>query len=487
MENPDKAIMTPPLLQAYRDDIIRWVIDVFQEKNISVECLLEWEKKYPILFPWNPEYNTERLGYNRINQVYPLAIIMASDIEHIQWALKKAQKLNIPFSLKNGGHDHTGVCLSDGFIINISRRDKIVIDCDHGYVDIGAGVTLGRLDLALAKNGCSWVPHGTCANVSAVGLSISAGIGALTRKYGLTIDHLVSAKLVLHDGKIITASEDENQDIFWLLRGAGATSIGIITDIRLKIYKSQDVVLFELKYKLDQLKEVLKLSDEFGPYTDNNLASKLFFLPEKNIDTDCHVIFKGQYEGTIDDLNKLLVNFIHIAKSVKIWAASAIDAAITYNKCSANPPWYFFYQTLFTVDKMNDTTLDALVNFTKNASAECSIVINALGGKMAEVPYDGTAFPWRDAKLWIHIMSESRDQRCFDTMKYDVNKVYNDLLDAGLRNEDTGVGRLYMNFKDLTLKKEQYCKAYWGPNYKTISEIKKKYDPKNVFKMLHGV
>lgn len=487
MSKPESAVKTPPLLQAYNDDIIRWVITTFQEKGISLRDLESWKKKYPIIFPWDAEYNTERIGYNRINQVYPLAIVMAKRKKDIKWALLISLELKIPFSLKNGGHDHTGASLCNGIIINVSRRNKIDVHPNHKHVLIGCGVVLGQLDLELARRNCSWIPHGTCANVSALGLSVSAGIGALTRKYGLTIDHLQSATIILADGSIVTANKKINSDLFWMLRGGGASTVGIITDIKLRIHKSQDVVLFELKYGLNQLKEILEMWDNFGPYAENNLASKILFFPESNKEVDHHVLIKGQYEGTLPQLSKILENFIVLSKSANIWLATPIEAAIFYNKGSAEPPWYFFYETLFTVDPMNSPTIQALCDFAKTASPECSIVLNALGGKMAEVAADATAFPWRNAKVWIHIMSETRDQRRFNQMEKDIKKSYNDLLEAGLINPETGVGRLYINFKDLELSDAQYPLAYWGNNYPKLKEIKQKYDPNNIFKSLHGI
>lgn len=485
--DPEKIMKIPPLLHAYTDDIIRWAIRTFKSKDISISRLKQWKKKYPIIYPWDPEYNTERLGYNRIIQVYPLAIVMAKRKRDIQWALKKAIELKITFSLKNGGHDHTGACLCDGFIINVSNRDKILVDSKHRYVKIGCGVVLGELDLELANKDCSWIPHGTCANVSCLSLSLSAGIGALTRKYGLTIDHLLGATVILADGSIVTANEKENADLFWMLRGCGTSTVGIVTDIKLKIHKSQEVVLFELKYNTEQLSKVLQMWDNFGPYTENNLASKILFFPNSNTSVDFHVCLKGQYEGTVSQLNTLLKDFISFALCVNIWTATPIDAAIFYNQGSAEPPWYFFYETLFTVEPMNDKTIQVLCDFSKSADIEYSVVLNALGGKMAEVSNEETAFPWRNAKLWIHIMSETRDQRKHAEMEKCVKYLYHGLLDSGLRNDETGVGRLYINFKDLDLTKDQYPLAYWGNNYQKILEIKHKYDPNNIFRPIHGV
>ena len=108
-------------------------------------------------------------------------------------------------------------------------------------------------------------------------------------------------------------------------------------------------------------------------------------------------------------------------------------------------------------------------------------MINALGGRFGEIKSDETAFPWRNAILWIHMMSETKDQMVYDPMKRLVNDTYHRLLDSGLRNPETGVGRLYSNFKDLDLPDHKYPLAYWGNNYKKLKAIKQKYDPYNFF------
>ena len=487
MIQPEKAINTDPLLQEYNDDVMRWAVTTFKAKGVSLERLRRWEQKYPIILPWNKEYNSERIGYNRIYQVYPLLIVMAKKKKHIIWALKKARELGLSFSLKCGGHCHSGSCLSDGFIINVSQRNKIKIHNQHKYVNVGCGVLLGQLDVELFNHSPEILPHGTCASVSAVGLVMGGGIGSLTRKFGLTSDHLLSATVILANGQVITASKDINEDVFWLLRGAGANAIGIVTDMKLKIHKAPRIVLFELKYDWSQLKDLLKMWDSFGPYADNNLTSKILFFPISNKEVEYHVILKGNYEGSKTCLEKLLENYILMARKAKVWKAELLEVANFYNDGTKDPLWYFFYESMFTNKIMSDETIKVLTDFAETASPLSSVVMNALAGRMADPKPTDTAFFWRDSKLWIHIMSETRDAREYPLMKREVKKVYNDLLNSGLRDPVTNQGHLYINFKDLELTKEQYMLAYWGDNHKRITEIKQKYDPDNVFTSVQGL
>jgi FAD/FMN-containing dehydrogenase len=477
---PELVERTPVLLQQYRSDITRDVISRFEKLGVSLNQLEKWETKYEIVYPWDDAYGIERIGYNRFIQVYPMMIVLAKDMDEIRWALSKSMKLGVKFSIKSGGHDHTGLSLSNGIIICLARRNHIILH--RNYVDIGSGIIFGQLDLLMSRFGSYTAIHGTCSNVS-TGLIYGGGFGLFTRKYGLSCDNVISFNILLADGRHITCDDQHHSDLFWALRGAGSGSFGIVTDLRLKYYKVPKIILYELHFTLDQFVKIYNKWQSFAPYAVNDLASKVVLLPAKS--NDLPFIIKGQYLGSIEDFKKLMGWFNQRAVKSKIWEATVVEASLYHNEACEAPGWYFFYQSLLAVELLNNNLVDVLYNYMINAtegSVDHCLVINALGGKYAEPKETDTAYPWRDALLWLHVMSESKDQSCYDDMKKYVNIVYNELLDTGLRNPQTGVGRLYSNFKDLDLSDDKYPLAYWGEkNYKRLQAVKRKYDPLNVF------
>jgi hypothetical protein len=338
------------------------------------------------------------------------------------------------------------------------------------------------LDLLLSRFGSYTAIHGTCSNVS-TGLIYGGGFGLFTRKYGLACDNVISFNILLADGRHITCDKDHHSDLFWALRGAGSGSFGIVTDLRLKYYNIPELVLYELHFTLDQFIDVYHEWQNFAPFTTNDLASKVVLLPAKF--NNLPYIIKGQYLGSIEEFKKLMNWFIKRSVKSKVWKATVVEASLYHNEACEAPGWYFFYQSLLAVELLNDNLVDILYNYMVDATSDgvdhC-LVINALGGKYSEPKETDSAYPWRDALLWLHVMSESKDQSHYDDMKKFVNVTYNDLLNAGLRNPKTGVGRLYSNFKDLDLSNNEYPLAYWGEkNYKRLQTIKRKYDPHNIF------
>jgi FAD/FMN-containing dehydrogenase len=475
--DPHKVVDVPVLLQQYRGDVIRSVVNEFDKKGVSMQQLQEWQKEYSIIYPWDSAYYSERLGYNRYHQVYPLAIIMAKSIQDIEWALKKAIQYSVPFALKSGGHDHAGASLSNGFIINVSRRNNIKVK--DGKVCVGSGTLLGVLITELTPIGVV-LPVGTCNNTSVM-FAAGAGIGLFTRKFGLTLDVLQSARVILADGTTAVASADKNPDLFWALRGGGGGNFGIITDMQFEYFEIKSLILYQLYFDLSQLRSLLSEWQMFAPYAPNDLASKIIITPSSD------VLMKGQFIGESSTLRDLLAPYIKKSKSHKIWRSSVYESAVYNNEGSANPPWYFFYQTLFVDNAMNDATIDVLVKFAENAPHTCDIIINALGGRVSEIGKDETAFYWRNSKLWIHLASETKDQREYDSMKDVIQAAYRDLLSSGLALPGKSYGQLYINFKDLSLTPCDYMTAYYGGNKKRLLEIKKKYDPDNVFQGLHTI
>lgn len=483
LDDPRATKNCPVLLQQYRGDIIRDCLKRFEEKNVTLKHLERWQKHRHIIYPWNVEYGTERLGYNRYNQVYPMMIVMAETIDDIRWALSKAIFFGIDYSIKSGGHDHTGLSLSDGIIICLSRRNHVIIydDC----VEVGTGIVFGQLDMKLSKLGSFTAVHGTCSNVS-TNLIYGGGFGIFTRKYGLACDNAVEFDVLLANGDHVMCNENTHQDLFWALRGAGSCAFGVITDVKLKYHQIDEIVLYEFHYTLDQFHEVFKKWQKFAPYAANDLASKIVISSAK-YPGSYPITLKGQFLGNARHLRKLLQWFETRAQESKIWKATVIEASVYHNESCAHPGWYFFYQSVLAVNSLNSNNLSTLYNFALNVDDKHCIVINALGGRFGEIKCDETAFPWRDSIMWIHIMSETKSQSDYNPMKMIVNETYNKLLDNGLRNPQTGVGRLYANFKDMDLKDTEYPYAYWGSNYSKLLQIKRKYDPDNLFRHRQGI
>lgn len=463
----------------YLTDVACETFTFFSNKGITRDVLDRWQEKYPVLYPWNAKYNLLRQNYNRIYQYYPYMIVMASKTKEIKWALSRALKLKVPFSIRSGGHDWSGLSLSSGIVIDVSRRDYIKICGDT--VKVGAGVHIGPLSKELSKNNLV-SPFGTCQNVSVVGLACGGGgLGMILRKFGFSIDNLLEVKIVLADSTTVRASKTENKDLFFALRGAGGGNLGIITDLTFQVYPLRCLYLFQVWFPIKLLSKILKQWQAFAPFTDNNLTSELILLTVADLNQDRpeQILFTGEYIGkSKTKLKTLLSPFIQLSVQYKIWKSSFSDAVRHF--AIPNPDYYFHNLSAFFNKPLKTKGLNIIKKYLAQGETGMGLEINAMGGKFFDVSPSETAFPWRDAIFWIEFRSGYRSPLLTDKYKTWVYDFYNEMKPYYTNKQ--GIPMLYANFRDLTLTDDLYPLAYWGNNVKKLVAVKNKYDPNDVFR-----
>jgi FAD/FMN-containing dehydrogenase len=454
----------------------------FASKGVSMEQLEEWQAQHPVIYPWDTEYNTLRQAYNRRRQYYPIAIVMAKRVTDIRWAFILARKLDVPFAVRSAGHDWNGLSLSAGIVIDISRRDYVRVEGET--VAVGAGIHVGPLAKALENYGLV-IPSGTCQNVGLAGLSLGAGLGMLTRHYGLTIDALVAVRLLLADGSLVIASGDnEYADLFWALRGAGAGNLGIVTDLVFKAYKLTHVYLFQVWIKGSGFRKLFKWWQQWAPTTDLKLTTKLNLFSKADVDerTPEQVLLSGEYSGEKNHLVELLQPAIDMSVSYRVWRVTYTDAMRYF--AYPDPNYFFQIRGAFVNKVINDDGAAIIESYLATSSSGMGFEMRSLGGVFSRVSATDTAFPWRDALFWLQVNGGWRNPLLEEKQTRWVNGAYNEL--RPYYESKGGVPMLYYNFADLSLEKG-YALAYWSTNTKRLIEVKTKYDPGNVFSRPQGI
>ena len=209
----------------FRYDIICQAYHRFEALGLNLKKLFKFQRLVPAIYPWNIEYAALRFNVNRRYNVFPLVIIMAETECDVIRSYKFARKYNIPISLRGGAHCFEPFSLSEGMIIDQSRRKKIQIKSNS--VKCEAGVLLGPLVESLFKYHKT-LPIGSCANNNIIGYSLNGGIGSLTRIFGLGSDNILKVKILLASGKVIIVDENNYPDLFFALKGAGNGTYGIV-------------------------------------------------------------------------------------------------------------------------------------------------------------------------------------------------------------------------------------------------------------------
>lgn len=470
--------------EKYFDDVSRSTVIFFKNKNINIEDLLEYQKKYHIIYPWNSGYNDIRLNFNRVGQFFPKMIIKINRKKDVQWILQFAINYNIKFTIRSGAHCSNSYSLCNGIVIDMNKRNYVIFNDNYSIVKTGAGVLLGPLLEELSEKN-RFISHGTCNSVSLVGLSTGCGIGIMRRKYGLTMDSMLSATIMLADNTIVKADKNNYSDLFFAIRGAGGGNFGVITDLVFQTHELSQVALFELWIPFCYFEKAVDIWQRWAPVQTNNLTAFMHLNSYENKDHQEPIYISGQFDGKKSELKKLLQVFDGLYTASKIWYTNMTDCEIHH--FNPNPPLFYSYLNLFAIEYLSLTSIKNLKKTMKKAPETFRIEIDAMGGKISEVSKTDTAFYWRNSLFWITLRAATDSQEeLIEPAKW-VRSTYNQLLDDGLRNSKTKLPMSYCNFKDPELTKEQFPLVYWDDNSKKLIKIKNKYDPNNVFNYTQSI
>lgn len=460
-------------------EVARQEYTQLRQKGLSNHQLKQWQKKYQAVYAWSSLYNSLRLNYNRDPQYFPLIIAQVKTVKQIQSLLKQCHKYKVHFSLRGGGHDMLGYSLSPGVVFDLARRNQVefisdLTPCEKGGLDyrlvrVGAGARIMDVVTAVSKKGYAFA-SGTCGTVG-MGLALGSGFGFLSRRYGLTIDTLVAVQIILANGKVITASEREHNDLFWALRGAGSGNYGIITDFVFKVFPLRKVIIATLFFPLCQLVEFMDIWQEWAVKADWDLTTALRINSE-TIELECQLDSGSKYH-----LEDLISIFTPLHPKTKIFKASYREAVEFFT--NSKPKWQFHILTSYIIQPLTQETLHRLQDQLSRAPSGCVVTCSGLGGRISTVPKDATAFAYRDSIYWIQVQGNWNN---FPEKKAAVEwaELTYSQLKPDILNPVTQTPRAYVGFKQLNLG-EFYPQAYWAEHYPRLQQIKAKYDPENVF------
>jgi hypothetical protein len=401
----------------------------------------------------------------------------------VQWILQFAQKYDIKFTIRSGGHCSNSYSLCNEIVIDVSTRNHIKFNNGNSIFKAGSGILLGSLIKELGERN-RFISHGTCGSVSLVGLS-QVGIGVLRRKYGLTIDSMLSVTMILADNTMIKTDKDNYSDLFWAVKGASSGNFGIITDLTFQTYELSHVVLFELWIPFKFFVKAFDIWQRWAPVVTNNLTAFIHLYSPNSKEHQESIYVSGQFDGKKSELRELIKVFDGLYTSSKVWRVSIVDCE--KHHFNPYPPLFYSYLNLFSTEYLSLQAIKNLKRTMKCAPANFRLEIDAMRGKISEVSKKDTAFYWRDALFWITARGCSDSQEDLIEPAKFVRSTYNQLLDDGLRNSKTGLGRAYCNFKDPELTKEEFPLVYWGNNANKLMKIKAKYDPDNVFNYAQSI
>lgn len=431
-------------------------------------------------------YDEARTIWNAMIDRKPALIVQCQGVADVCTAVKFAAEHSLLMSIHGGGHNIAGNAICDGgLMIDLSKMCDVRIDPEAHRAQVGPGASLGDLDHEAQAFGFI-IPTGINSTTGISGLTLGGGFGWLSRKYGMTIDSLRATDVVTAEGNLVHASESENPDLFWAIRGGGG-NFGIVTRFEFEIYPLGPEVLAGLiVFSHDEAVSVLKkyreyiadIGDETSVWTVLRQAPPLPFLPEDVHGTNV-VILALCHIGDPEEGEKLLKSLRGFGKVLgehvgqmpfKNWQ-QAFDPLLT--------PGARNYWKSHNFLELQDEVLDAVEEYAgKMPSPQCEIFFAALGGAVNRIATETTAYSHRDANFVLNVHGRWDDAA-------DDDKCITWARDFFKASEPYATGGVYINF--MTADETDRVPAAFGVNYEKLMKVKKKYDPNNLFRMNQNI
>jgi hypothetical protein len=438
-----------------------------------------------LIEPGDTGYEAARKVYNGMIDRKPRLIAQCADAADVMAAVAFAKNNDLKVSIRGGGHNAAGlgVC-DDGLVIDLSGIKYVHVDPATRTVRVGGGCVWRDVDHATHAFGLA-VPCGFIASTGVGGLTLGGGIGYLTRKHGLTIDNLLAADVVLADGSFVTASADENADLFWALRGGGG-NFGVVTSFLFQAHPVHMVCAGPMLWELDQAADMMKWYREFIAHAPEDISGFFAFLvvppvppfPEHlHLKTMCGIVWC--YPGPMEKANEILDpvrNYRTPAFEFFVPMPFPMLQSMFDALYPAGMQWYWkadFFK------EVNDKAVDLHVKHgSKLPSMFSTMHLYPINGAAHRVGNSDTPFAYRDVEFAEVIVGVDPDPANRDA----ITTWAKDYFDA---LHPYGAGGAYVNF--MMDEGEERIRATYRGNYERLSNVKAKYDPGNFFRVNQNI
>ena len=390
----------------------------------------------------------------------PLSVVRCARVEDVQAGLERAASRGIPVAARSGGHSYAGYSWPDGgLVLDLAGLADVRIDGRTAV--IGSGARMHEVYEALGAAGRS-LPAGTCRSVGIGGLALGGGIGVTARKFGLTCDHLVEARIVTPDGVLRTASEDP--DLLWALKGGGGGNFGVVTEFTFRTDPAPDLTVFGLDYPRGSTADVLDAWQDWIADAPDELWTSL------RVDSGPKSVpsVRGAYAGPAKDLHPLLDRMPSGEREVE---EMTYLPAMRHYAGPAETGEPYVASSRMLREAVPGSEVAALMD----GQPPCMIQFDSFGGALERVAPDATAFPHRDATASAQVYVPLGD----------LTEVRARAVLAGIR-DGLGAGTTgYVNYIDPEMP--DWPTAYYGRNLQRLKEVADRYDPDRVLAFPQGL
>jgi FAD/FMN-containing dehydrogenase len=446
-----------------------------------------------VVLPGEPDYDDARAVWNGMIDRRPVAIVRVADVADVAIAIAFARTHALTIAVRGGGHNVAGNgTVDDGLVIDLGALKTIEIDHDRGTVRVGPGATLGDLDRATEPSGLV-VAGGVVSGTGVAGLTLGGGVGWLTRAYGLSIDNLVSADVVTANGESIQASETENPDLLWGLRGGGG-NFGVVTAFEFRSHPlPAPLYAGAVIHTRDRWADALRFYAGWTAGLPDEMTSIVTFitLPDDMLSPELNgqpVMVQGfAWAGADRGLGERLVAPLAAfgpPALVGIEPVGWLDWQSAFDPIVPKGTRAYWKNCYF--DRLDEATISTIVEIVeRRVSPITGVDIHHMGGAFGRVPEDATAFPNRGAGFWLNLYA-----LWHDPAEDDANRRW--ARDSWTAMRPHAAEGMYVNFMGADAGtaaevREAAREAYGDRKLARLTDLKERYDPDNVFRLNHNI
>ncbi len=436
-----------------------------------------------LVLPESREFDRQRAVWNGSIDRRPALIARCAGAGDVSAVVRSARRTGLPLAVRGGGHSFPGASVCDaGIVADLGLMKGISVDLESRTVRAEAGVLLGELDRATQAAGLA-VPAGIVTHTGLAGLTLGGGIGWLQRKYGLTVDQLVSATLVTADGELVRVSEAEHPDLFWGIRGGGG-NFGVVTEFEFRLNPVGPTVLAgPIFWLMKDSPELLRFyrewiaaaPDDLMTIVIHRMAPALPAIPPE-LHGEPVVAVACCWAGPMEAGEEVIAPLRAFGSPMLDLCAPKpfLENQEMFDPSFPHGDWY--YMRSCDVEELSDEVIDITVEHaTRIRSPLTSFPIWQMGGAISRVGEDDTAFNGRETGHTFNITARTTGPAGFDEERQWVRDFWTAL-------EPHHSGTVYSNF--LMDEGEDRIRAAYGERkYERLRELKRRHDPDNLFRL----
>jgi FAD/FMN-containing dehydrogenase len=461
------------------------------KKGVAVSPTPQQSKDVPIdelnsnfdgelITPQDGAYDEARRVFFKGIDRRPLAVARVASAEDVARVVTAARETGLELAVRSGGHSRAGYGTSDGgLVIDLSGMNAIEIDSDGKTAWVETGTTAREYTVATGERG-RVTGLGDAGSVGIGGITLAGGVGFLARKNGLTIDDLLAAEVVTAEGEIVQVSEESDPDLFWAIRG-GESNFGVATRLQLRLHEISEIVggMLILPATPETIRGFLEAADA-APEELSTIANVMIAPPMPFVPQEAHgkpiVMAQMAYVGPTDQAEGVFAPFRALAEPL-----ADMVRPMRYPELydGPEPEAQLAAGANFFADSLEPAAAEAVLEQLPQSTAPMKAVqLRVLGGAVAEVPNDATAFGHRDRGLMVNVAA-----MFMDGAERDTHQAWVDGLAESLGKNGAGGYVGFMGEED----EETLRAAYPGGTWERLRGLKRRYDPDNLFHLNHNI